>query len=258
MLKRLFFALLLIVSAIFLIEGMAFAEKIAIVYTGNSYASLYPCRCPKQPNGGIARRATKIKELRKEYQNLLLLDNGNYFASGAQDPDSQGPESDKKRTEIYIKAMQMMGYDAIGIGKDEFNFSDGFLENIIKNNKLDFLSCNLEINGIKPFLIKKIGKTNIGIIAVSSLQANSGSRQDIAQIAKIIESNLEKIRKKADIVILLSQLPSGLDEQLLDDLEGIDIIISSGISAKYKSGDKINSTIYLKPYLWVRTLGVLE
>ncbi|MFH1655361.1 MAG: hypothetical protein ABH954_01975 [Candidatus Omnitrophota bacterium] len=259
MLKRLILIFLLSCFAVLFVNEFLYAEKIAIVYSGDSHASLYPCRCPENPNGGIARRATKIKELRKQYQNLLLLDSGDYFASGEQDPDSQEPGLDKKRTEIYFKAMEIMGYDAVGVGKGEFNFGKEFLSDVIKKIDIDFLSCNLELPGLSPFVIKEFGKTKVGIVAVSPIDSGLGIKQDIAQTIKVVKDNIKKLKgKKVDITIILSQLGLGMDEQLLEKIDGIDIIISSVMSSKYKTGDKIGSAIYLKPYSWTRTLGVLE
>jgi len=257
MIKRLVLIFLLSFLAILFVNDFLYAEKIAIVYTGDSHSSLYPCRCPKKPNGGVARRATKIKELRGEYPNLLLLDNGNYFAGGVEDPDSQEVELNKKRTQVYLKSMEIMGYDALGIGKDEFNFEKGFLIDAIENTKLNFLSCNLELDGASPFIIKELGKTKIGIIAVSP-SSKLNKDQDFSKTLKAVKNNLKKLRKQADIVIMLSQLHSGLDEKMLEKTGGIDIIVSSTMKTKYKENEKIGSTIYLKPYLWTRNLGVLE
>jgi hypothetical protein len=241
------------------VNTLLYAEKIAIVYTGDSHASLYPCRCPKNPDGGIARRLTKIKELRKEYPNLLLLDSGNYFASGVEDPDSHGLELDKKRTEVYLNAMAMMGYDAVGIGKDEFNFGKEFLEGIIKEAKFNFLSCNLTLPQALPFIIKEFGSTKIGILAVSPTETVLGNKQDLAQVVNAVKDNIKKLKgQRVSLVILLSQLAPGLDEQLLQQVEGIDIIIASNISSQYKVADKIGQALYLKPQVWTRTLGVLE
>ncbi|MBM3251587.1 MAG: hypothetical protein FJZ11_02230, partial [Candidatus Omnitrophica bacterium] len=259
MFKKLILIFLLSFISVLFLDNFLYAEKIAIVYTGDSHASLYPCRCPKNPDGGIARRLTKIKELRKEYPNLLLLDSGNYFASGVEDPDSHGPELDKKRTEVYLNAMSMMDYDAAGIGKDEFNFGQEFLEKVIKETKFNFLSCNLALPQVSPFIIKEFGSTKIGILAVSPTETVLGNKQDMAQVVNTVKDNIKKLKgQKVNLVILLSQLAPGLDEQLLQQVEGVDIIIASNISSKYKTGDKIAQTLYLKPYVWTRILGVLE
>jgi len=72
------------VSIFFFSAGVSFAleTSILIVYTGNSFSSLYPCgHCPATVGGGIAYRAKFIKDLRVKH-NILLLDSGNIFPLG--------------------------------------------------------------------------------------------------------------------------------------------------------------------------------
>jgi hypothetical protein len=45
-----------------------------LIYTGQTHAALYPCQCPVEPDGGIARRAAKIKEIRRADPNIIVLD----------------------------------------------------------------------------------------------------------------------------------------------------------------------------------------
>jgi len=240
--------------------NLAFAEKIAIVYTGNTSSSLYPCHCPAAPNGGIARRATKIKELRKDYQNLLLLDSGNFFASGQQDIDSTTPELDKKRTEINFSGMEKMGYDAVNIGSDEFDFGKDFLQDKINRKKIAFLSCSLDLPGVMPYVIKKVGNTRVGIIGVSPLEIKIGgfeSKQEFQDVSKKIQENIDALKKKkVDIVILLSQLGLNFDKQLSEEVKGIDIIVNNLSGAEVP--EQLNSVKYLTPFQWGRTLGLLE
>ena len=70
-------------------------DKITILVSGQSHASLYPCDCPKAPNGGVSRRSTIIRDTRKENKNLLLLEAGGSFAGGNYDSSSQTTDIDK-------------------------------------------------------------------------------------------------------------------------------------------------------------------
>ncbi|MBM3248160.1 MAG: hypothetical protein FJZ10_01900 [Candidatus Omnitrophica bacterium] len=240
--------------------NLVFAEKIAIVYTGNTSASLYACHCPAAPDGGIARRATKIKQLRKDYPNILLVDSGNFFASGLQDIDATTPEMDKKRTEIYFKGMEIMGYDAVNIGADEFNFGKDFLLDKVKQKKIKFLSCNLDLPKVQAYMIKKVGKIKIGIIGISPLGIKTAGgfefKEDASEALKKIQANVSILKKKVDIIVLLSQLGKDLDKQVAEQVAGIDIIISNETDMSLPQ--KLNSAIYLTPFQWGRTLGLLE
>ena len=84
-------------------------------------------------------------------------------------------ELDMQRTIVNLKAMEIMKYDAVSIGDEEFNFSSEFLKQRIYNTEIPFLSCNistLESGGkslFKPYIIKDIQGTKIGIIGVSGI-----------------------------------------------------------------------------------------
>ena len=61
-----------------------------------------------------------------------------------------------------------------------------------------------------------------------------------------------------DVIILLSQLGQQMDKQLVEQIEGIDVILSNQVSPKHGKEEKIGSAVYLRPYQWARTLGFTE
>ena len=101
-------------------------EDLTLLISGQSHANLYPCSCPSNPEGGVARRATTIKDIKKKQKNLLVLEAGLSFAGGSYDTQHD-EETKKQRTEYYLKALSKMGYDAFLISNEEFNFGDDFL-----------------------------------------------------------------------------------------------------------------------------------
>ena len=126
-----------------IVFNSAFAKEITILYTGSTHSMLYPCNCSIETDGGLSRRATLIKQLRKNNPNILVLDSGNFFAGGLMDEYTQNTELNIKRTQDNLKAMELIKYDAVAVGEDEFNFGLDFLkENILKEG-MNFLSCNI-------------------------------------------------------------------------------------------------------------------
>jgi 5'-nucleotidase len=65
--------------------------------------------------GGLARRASYVKSVRVRESNLLLLDAGGVF--GGHD------EGARRRAEVLIEGMSLMGYDALNLGDEEFLLS---------------------------------------------------------------------------------------------------------------------------------------
>jgi hypothetical protein len=108
----------LIFIAWFCHGGEADPQKpvLTILYTAEAHAALLPCDCPLQPLGGVARRATLIKQYR-ERGPVLLVDGGGWAAGGIYDEESDGdPKRDELRTELMAKAMRLMQYDITAAG----------------------------------------------------------------------------------------------------------------------------------------------
>ena len=228
-----------------------------MIYTGQTHAALYPCQCPVEPDGGIARRATKIRELRRSAPDAILVDSGSFFAGGVMDENSQNTELDKERTLIHLKALKMMGYDALGVADDEFNFTSAFLSEQMDKTAVPFLSCNLK--GIKtaPFILRDIKGIKLAIVGVTSPMARTKAADlEIADSGSSVKNTVESLKKSGvDIVILLSSLSSEDNISLIANVPGIDIVIGNFISADKELYLKKGSSLVFKPVFEGRRLG---
>ena len=262
--KTLLFIFFLLVTGHWPLVTNISAQEITILYTGETHAMLYPCNCPKELDGGIARRATLIKQLRKNNSDTLILDSGGFFSGGLQDEYTQNTALDMQRTRVNLKAMELMQYDALAIGDDEFNFGREFLQDNIMKTNLVFLSCNISDTGrkpalFKPYIIKEVAGKKIGIIGVTSLlamQKASGLKFIEPKIA-VKQAVSELKENKTDIIILLSHLGESEDLNLIKDVEGIDILIVGHSRIKEDLSTKINHTLILRPSWQGRRLGNL-
>ncbi len=246
--------------ALSFVMSLLYAKEITIIYTGETHAMLYPCNCPIEPDGGVSRRASLIKELRKKNPDTLLLDSGGFFGGGIMDGYTQNTELDSQRTIINLKAMEMMGYDAVNIGDDEFDFGRGFLEERINNTKLAFVSSNLESDKFLPFIIKEVQGVKIGIAGLCGRFVISKSGGIIFIDPKVaLKKTIGQLRQKgANIIVLLSHLGESDDIDLIKEAEGVDILIVGHSRSKEDITDKIGSTLLVRPSWQGRRLGVLS
>jgi len=251
--------LILLPSALCLVTA-CLANEITILYTAETHAMLYPCNCPKEPDGGVSRRATLIKQLREANPYTLVLDSGGFFAGGLMDEYTQNTQLDMQRTKVNLKAMELMKYDAAVIGDDEFNFGSDFLFDSIGKTNLTFLSSNIESDKVSGYIIKEFAGTKFGIIGVTGLSA-----MQKATDLKFIEPKIavgravEELKKNgADIIVLLSHLGESDDLRLIKENPGIDIIITGHSRAEDKPFSKIDSTLVLRPSWQGRRLGRLS
>ena len=237
--------------------GCVYAEEVTILFTGQTHAMLYPCDCPYEQDGGVARRASKIREFRKADPHILLLDAGNFFAGGLMDEYSQNTELDKVRTFVNLNAIKLMGYDALCISDDEFNFGAEFFEAQTANLGIPLLSCN--IRGSKmPFITKEVKGIAFGIIGVTTPLAKSKvGILDIASPAAAVKDAVSSLKGSgADVIVLLSTLSSDENMQLMGEIPTIDIIIGNFTSVENKEPFlKKNNTVVFRPFFQGRRLS---
>ncbi len=189
-------------------------KKITILHTNDVHSHIdpFPENHPRNPSmGGVARRANIIEQIRKEEENVLLLDAGDIF---------QGtPYFNYYGGELEFKLMSMMKYDLATLGNHDFdNGIDGFFAQLPHAN-FDFVSANYdfkntELNGIvKPYktFLKdgiKIGVFGLGIelegLVDKKLYKETKYYNPI-EVATDITKTL-KATEKCDLIICLSHL----------------------------------------------------
>jgi hypothetical protein len=85
---------------------------LAIVVSGQMYGYVQPCGCSSPQKGGLARRYNFIQSLKDKGWQVTAVDLGEIAqASGPQQLLKYG---------VSMKALRLMGYGAVGIGKNEF------------------------------------------------------------------------------------------------------------------------------------------
>ncbi|MBB6332913.1 5'-nucleotidase [Chryseobacterium sediminis] len=217
------------------------ANKLTILHTNDQHSRIEPfdASYTKNPNqGGFARRASLIQQIRNQESNVLLLDSGDIF---------QGtPYFNFFGGELEFKLMSMMKYDASTMGNHDFdNGLDGFLK-VLPNAKFPFICSNYDFKNTilegktSPYKIFNKNGIKVGIFGVGiQLDGLVGKKQygetvysnpiDIAQHY----SNYLKKDQKCDLVICLSHIgydykdePNKISDKILAaSTENIDIIL---------------------------------
>ncbi|PIQ88902.1 MAG: hypothetical protein COV72_06395 [Candidatus Omnitrophica bacterium CG11_big_fil_rev_8_21_14_0_20_42_13] len=237
-------------------------ERLTVLYTGETHSMLYACgSCPLNISGGLAKRATKIKELRKANPNILLVDSGGVFAGGLLDEYTQSVELDKQRTLVNLDAMKLMGYDAVAVGDEEFNFGEDFLKEAAKTKGINFLSSNIENGYLMNHALIKKGNIKVGMVALSNYDVKrkiSDIKYTEPQAA--LEETIGALKQDgADIIVVLSHLGEDEDLGLIRNVYGIDVLVTGHkLSSDPGHNDKIGQTIILRPGWQGRKLGKAE
>ena len=217
------------------------AYKLTVLHTNDQHSRIEPfdssySRNPYQ--GGFARRATLIQQIRNQEKNVLLLDAGDIF---------QGtPYFNFYGGELEFKLMSMMGYDAATMGNHDFdNGLEGFLK-ALPNAKFPFITSNYDFSNTildgkteKYKIFKKDG-IKVGLFGVGiELDGLVGKKQyqetkylNPVEIAQHYADFLRK-EKGCDLVICLSHIGFDYrddadkisDKKLAAQTDNIDLIL---------------------------------
>ncbi|WP_400079429.1 bifunctional metallophosphatase/5'-nucleotidase [Winogradskyella sp. R77965] len=190
------------------------AKKITILHTNDVHSHIDPFGPDDGRNankGGVARRATLVKSIRKENANTLLLDAGDIF---------QGtPYFNYYGGELEFKLMSMLDYDLATIGNHDFDNGIDGLYAQLPHAKFEFVSANYDFSNtvmdthVKPYkvFIKdgiKIGVFGLGIQLDGLVDKNMYKEtvyNDPIETAQDM-SRILKDEQKCDLVICLSHI----------------------------------------------------
>ena len=189
-------------------------KKITILHTNDVHSHIdpFPADHPRNANmGGAARRAALIESIRKEEENVLLLDAGDIF---------QGtPYFNYYGGELEFKLMSMMQYDLATMGNHDFdNGIDGFYAQL-PHAEFEFVSANYDFKNtvlneiVKPYKIFNKDGIKIGIfglgVELDGLVDKKLYKETIYNNPVEIAQDMTRILKeeqKCDLVICLSHL----------------------------------------------------
>jgi len=212
--------------------------SITILHTNDMHSRIepFPENAGRNANmGGMARRASIIKQVRTEQEHVLLLDSGDIF---------QGtPYFNFFGGELEFKLMSEMRYDAATFGNHDFDNGLLGLDKMLPHAQFPFLSANYNFdktifkNRFAPYKTFQKGPVKIGVFALgieleglvpAKLYGETRYEDPIA-IAQEMVSQLKK--DQCDFIICLSHLGYKYNDDKIDDhklaeaVSGIDLIL---------------------------------
>ncbi|HEV7797756.1 MAG TPA: metallophosphatase [Pyrinomonadaceae bacterium] len=217
-------------------------KLITILHTNDTHSQIdpLPANDRQYPDkGGVARRATLVKRIRKENPNTLLIDAGDVF---------QGtPYFNFFKGEVEYKSMSLIGYDVGTLGNHDFDNGVDALAAAMKFANFDFVSSNYDVTGtplasrVKPYVVRVIGGVRVGLFGLGVSPDNLITPEnfkgvkynDPVKAARDVVSTLRGL-ERCTLVVGMSHLgyypnarDGGIgDSQLAAQVDGIDFIAS--------------------------------
>ena len=221
-----------------LLKASAADTIITILHTNDTHSQIdpLPANDANAGKGGVARRATVVKRVRKENPNTLLVDAGDVL---------QGtPYFNFYKGEVEYKAMSAIGYDVGTLGNHEFDNGVEALAAALKFANFDIVSANYDVKGtvleqrVKRYVVKTLAGIRVGLFGLGvspTALITPDNFKGVTYIDPVVAARdvVKKLREeeRCALVVCMSHLGYNADAKSGDSfvasqVDGIDFIAS--------------------------------
>ena len=228
--QRNFVLLLAVLLSLALVAPLGAQEdsyELTIMHTNDVHAEHEPGR---SGDGGAARQATVVRQIRDEVANHLLLDGGDRFTGTLFHIQWLGQDS--------AQIMNMIGYDAMTLGNHEFDNGDEVLAAFIDALEFPVVTANVDFSDspllagkVDPWITLESGGDQVGIIGLvtpeSEILSSPGPdlvfKYDLVDVTQNAVDTLtaEGVNK----IILLTHIGFEADVEVAQRVSGVDVVV---------------------------------
>ena len=138
-------------------------ESIVILYENDVHCAVE----------GYSKLAAMKNELKTEYEYVGVVSSGDFVQGGTLGAVSKG--------EYIVNLMNLVGYDAIGLGNHEFDYCISRLEELYEMSETKYISCNFaklgeEKSCFEPYRIVSYGDVDIAYIGIITPETVTSAR----------------------------------------------------------------------------------
>jgi 5'-nucleotidase/UDP-sugar diphosphatase len=230
--NRKIFSLLFIVLLTLLFAAVTVAQDeepfaLTIMHTNDVHAHHDP---NNDGDGGAARQATVVQQIRAEGGNSLLLDGGDRFTGTLYHIEYEGQDS--------VQIMNMIGYDAMTLGNHEFDNGDEVLAAFVDGLNFPVVTANVDFSAspiladmIEPYVVLEVGGEQIGIIGLvtpeSEILSSPGDElvfeYDLVSVTQAMVDELTGMG--VNKIILLTHIGYEADLEVAQAVTGVDVVV---------------------------------
>jgi 2',3'-cyclic-nucleotide 2'-phosphodiesterase (5'-nucleotidase family) len=258
--------------------------QLTILHTNDTHGNLLPFHYPDPPDpntqeaqlalrrniGGIARRATVVRQLRNAFGTTWAVDVGDFCDGTAFSVEFRG--------EADVAAMNALGYTLGTHGNHEFNNTRAQWQKLVQMAKYPVVCANVVDAStkqplLKPYEILQVEGARIAVfgLVTESTRGYPATREgiEIQDAIPTARRLVPELRKQADVVLLLSHLGYEVDRRLAREVPGIDIIVGGHSHTRLSKPDFVpagemnsafqkNGTVIVQAFQWGGELGRLQ
>ncbi len=179
--------------------------------------------------GGYARLAAKVKAVRSENPNTLVLHAGDAVQGTLYFTRYEG--------EADFTLLNAIGFDAMVTGNHEFDKGPELLSDMIDMADFPIIAANMDLSNepflagkIPPYIIKEISGVKVGIIGLITPEtpviSSPGSNITFLDQIPVAQQKVAELESQGiSKIIVLSHMGYEEDIALAEAVEGIDVIV---------------------------------
>lgn len=221
------------------------AVDIYLLHTNNTNGALENCLCPGKSYGSLEKRVHYIREWLNYHSNTILVDAGDFLSS----------THNTLKDSIAFRGYELMPYDAVALGDQEFFRGIPFLSELMNRSDLPFVASNLQqpqLPNLQSELIIEREGISFGIFSVLDPSIFRFYPKSVSEIVEIlpfedvVTQQAAALQQKSDVVIMLSHLGIEKDRELAGSVEGLDIIVGGHTQTILQEPEKIRNTLIVQ------------
>jgi len=215
--------------------------------------------------GGLPAMAMLVGQVRAEFDNVLVLDAGD-FNTGLS-------ESNFFKAEPDIIGRNMIGFDAVALGNHEFDNELSVLETQKALAEFPMLAANVKTKdgayvADKPYIVKEFQGVKVGIFGLitkeTEIVGNPAIVKDLVFLDEVATAKemVTQLRDKEKVQIVIALVHLGFDDLyvasskvLAKSVPGIDLIIDGHSHTNMKEPFVVNGTPIVQANQWGLTVG---
>jgi hypothetical protein len=230
--------------------------EVALIYTANTKGQFLPMPLAKGTMGGLARQATVIKQLARQFPTHIIIDGGNIIT------ETMHP----LKTKLALQFYDELKYDAVSVGEMETRYGMAKLYPAINRMKTEFVYSNLISRfGFGNVVSKKTISTNgyqffVVSMVAPGLLSSPAERDKLFPPQDEVQRNLSmSVAKNASVRIIVLhdswQNIAAIGATYGPLLRPNDIIIAASLKQEFATPMKAGGAIVLSPGEYGKYVG---
>jgi 5'-nucleotidase / UDP-sugar diphosphatase len=214
--------------------------------------------------GGFAFLANAVKKVRTEKgaDNVLLVDGGDTFSDDQLGNLTKG--------EAMIRLMNAVNYDLMALGNHDFDYGLQRTRELEQMATFPMRAANITDDNTQqpvfgePYIIKEKNGVRVAILTLGYRNTpKTGNPDNVKGLSfkvgqEVAKTYVPELRKKADIVVVLSHEGTAVDYKMAREVAGIDLIIGAHSHDILEPEKKIGQTYVVQAMSDAAVLGETE